>query len=62
MYGLVDLEIVKEIARLMRRDKDNRQASEVKPIVSTHLIENAQEKPTREAQVERGQQRIAAKS
>lgn len=59
MYGLVDLEIVKEITRLMRRDNDKRQADEVEPIV-TLSIETSREKPAAKILVDCGQHQVAA--
>jgi hypothetical protein len=59
MYGLVDLEIVKEITRLMKRDNDKRQASEVEPTVA-HPIETSREQPAPQILVDCGQHQAAA--
>jgi hypothetical protein len=59
MYGLVDLEIVKEITRLMRRDNNQQQASEVEPTIA-HPIETAREKPAPIILVDCGQHQAAA--
>ena len=45
MYGLVDLEMVKEISNLMKRDDELQQAAERKPGIVAQLIENLRQKP-----------------
>ena len=62
MYGLVDVEIVKEIGKLRQPDNEAIQVTAKKPGIVAQLIEGFRQKPAKVARSDQGRQTTCAEA